>query len=114
MSEKTNINSFTDSGLIEMLASFIRYHRIDQNKTQAQLANEAGINRSTLAEFETGKRTNLTSFIQLLRALNLLYTLEQFQVQKQISPLQLAKLEQEQRKRASKTKKTPRKNKSTW
>jgi transcriptional regulator with XRE-family HTH domain len=114
MSEKTNMNSFTDNGLIKMLADFIKHHRIEQNKTQAQLAKEAGVNRSTLAEFETGKRTNLASFIQLLRALNLLYTLEQFQVQKQISPLQLAKLQTEHRKRASKAKKPLKKNKSTW
>lgn len=114
MSENIDIIRFTDSKIVEMLAGFIRHHRIEQNKTQMQLAKEAGLHRSTLAEFENGKGINLTSFIQLLRALNLLYTLDQFQAQKQFSPLQLAELEHKQRKRASKTKKRVRKNKSSW
>lgn len=114
MSEKTNISTLSDTALIEMLGAFIKHNRLEQNKTQAQLAEAAGVNRSNLAEFENGKRANLTTFIQLLRALNLLYTLEQFQIQFKISPLQLAKLEQEKRQRASKAKKAVKKPKSSW
>jgi len=114
MSENANITSLSDAGLIELLGGFIKHHRLQQNKSQQELAREAGINRSTLAEFENGKRTNLATFIQLLRALNLLYTLEQFQVQFQLSPLKLAELEQSQRQRASKQKKPSKKYKSSW
>lgn len=112
--EITDISAMSDSGIVKIIGAFIRHHRLEQNKTQAQLAEEAGINRSTLVEFEKGMRANIITFIQLLRALNLLYVLKQFQVQMQISPIQLAKLEQSKRKRASGTKKATKKNRSDW
>lgn len=112
--EKTDINSLSDTALIEHIGAFIKHHRLEQNKTQSQLAWEAGINRSTLAEFEKGMGGNLMTLIQLLRALNLLYVLKQFEVQIQLSPIQLAELEQNKRKRASKAKKSSTKPSSDW
>ena len=112
--EKSFINNQSDSSIIESIGAFIKQHRLDQNKTQTELSKEAGINRSTLVEFENGKRINLLTFIQLLRALNLLYMLKEFQAQTQLSPMQLAKLEETKRKRASKSKKTIKKSKSSW
>jgi transcriptional regulator with XRE-family HTH domain len=116
MSEKTNIilKNKSDQVLLKLLSSYIRYNRLDQNKTQNQLALEAGINRSTLIEFEKGKRSNLITFIQLLRALDLLHVLNIFRVEQQISPLLLAEMDMAKRKRASKTKAPAKKNKSTW
>ena len=43
----------------------------------------------------------MISFVQILRALEQLQILEHFEVKPQISPLQLAKLEQNKRQRAS-------------
>ncbi len=114
MSNNNNIISLSDAALIELLGAFVKHHRLLQNKTQLQLAKEAGLNRTTLAEFENGKKTNLSTFIQLLRALNLLYVLEPFKVQYTFSPIQLAKLEQKTRKRASRQKKAAKKPKSAW
>ncbi len=91
----------SDSALLKVLGEFIRYHRLKQNRSQDELAREAGINRTTLSSFERGKHSTTKTFIQLLRILNLLYVLEQFQVQKQISPILLAKLERKERRRAS-------------
>lgn len=113
MMDINNINSLSDNAIVGMMGRFIKHHRLEQNKTQAQLAEEAGINRSTLVEFEKGMRANIITFIQLLRALNLLYVLKQFQIQPQISPIQMAEIEQSKRKRAS-AKKTIKKNKSSW
>lgn len=114
--DKTNINisAMSDNAILETISAFIKHHRLDQNKTQTQLAAEAGINRSTLVEFEKGQRANMITFIQLLRALNLLQVLKQFEVQQQLSPIQLAELEQSKRKRASKTKIVLKKTKSNW
>jgi transcriptional regulator with XRE-family HTH domain len=92
----------SDTALLETIGSFIKHHRIQQNKTQIQLAEEAGIARSTLSLFENGENTSLLVFVQLLRALKLLYLLKEFQVKQQLSPLQLAKLEQSKRNRARK------------
>ncbi len=114
--DKTNINisAMSDSAILETISTFIKHHRLDQNKTQTQLAAEAGINRSTLVEFEKGQRANMITFIQLLRVLNLLHVLKQFEVQQQLSPIQLAELEQSKRKRASKAKIVTKKTKSNW
>lgn len=111
---KTNINAMSDDAIVANLGEFIKHHRLEQNKTQSQVAEQAGINRLTLIEFERGKRISIITFIQLLRALNLLHMLEQFKINPQLSPIQLAEMEQAKRKRATRTKKTSKKTKSNW
>lgn len=110
----TNLQLLSDVTLLGAIGEFIRHHRLEQNKTQSQLAEEAGINRSTLVEFEQGRRSNTLTLIQLLRALGQLNTLASFKVEKQLSPLQLAKLEQKQRQRASRKKSVERRTASDW
>ena len=114
--DETNRNwrAMSDVAILETLGAFIRYYRLEQNKSQSELAEEAGINRSTLSDFEQGRRSNTITLIQLLRALNLLHILQPFQVQQQLSPIQLAKLEQDKRKRATRKKKTGKEPKSDW
>ena len=124
MMVKSNIklNRMSDNAFVEILGGFIKQNRLLLNKSQAQLAEEAGIDRSTLLQFEKGKRSNIITFIQLLRALNQLQVLQQFEIKPQLSPMQLAKLETAKRKRASTSKKaavsakpaSKTKNKSNW
>ncbi|MFH2142432.1 MAG: helix-turn-helix transcriptional regulator [Bacteroidota bacterium] len=105
MMNNDNINWFamSDTALVGIMGLFVKHHRLKQNKTQEQLAVEAGINRSTLSLFENGESTNLLTFVQLLRALKLLNIFQEFQVKTQYSPIQLAKLEKSQRIRASRS-----------
>jgi len=91
----------SDTALMETIGGFIKHHRLQQNKTQEQLAREAGIVRSTLGLCERGENISLLVFIRLLRALKLLYLLQEFQIKREISPLLLADLEQSKRKRAA-------------
>ena len=116
MMDKNNNNwlAKSDNVIVEKLSAFVKHHRLEQNKTQSQLAEEAGINRSTLVEFEKGKRANMITFIQLLRALNMLHVLNQFEITQELSPIQLAELEQSKRKRASKNIQSTKKPKSDW
>lgn len=114
MMEKSDIYGLSDTAIIGIMGTFIKHHRLEQNKTQSQLAWEAGINRSTLVEFEKGNGANLMTLIQLLRALKLLQVLKQFEVQLQLSPIQVAEMEQNKRKRASKTTKINNKPTSDW
>ncbi len=92
-----NIYAASDKALIKSLGAFIKHYRLQQNKTQSQLAVEAGIVRSTLSLFERGENVSLLVFIQLLRALKLLDLLSEFQIRQELSPLELAKLEQSKR-----------------
>jgi DNA-binding XRE family transcriptional regulator len=94
-----NMNAISDRALCELLGSFIRQSRIRMNKTQGQLAGEAGIARSTLSLCEKGENSSLMVFIQLLRALNMLHLLSEFETSEQLSPLQLAKLKRKRRLR---------------
>lgn len=108
-----NWREMSDGSLVETIGAFVKHHRLLQNKTQQQLATQSGINRSTVAQIEKGDKITLQSLLQVLRVLDLLYIMEVFKVQEQISPLQLAKLEQNKRQRA-RNKNNANDNKSDW
>lgn len=93
----------SDGALIETIGAFVKHHRLAQNKTQQQLATEAGINRSTVTQIEKGGKVTLLSLLQVLRILNLLYVMDSSIINEQVSPLLLAKLEHDKRKRARNT-----------
>lgn len=114
MSEIT-YNNISDSALIETLGGFIKHHRLLQNKSQNQLAEEAGIVRSTLSLFERGENTSLIVFIQLLRALKLTQTLQEFQVKEESdSVVQNVITEHSTRRRARRNQYAQSKPKSDW
>lgn len=90
----------TDDAIIKAIGEYIRFVRLDRNLTQEQLANRAGVHRTTIRDLELGKRSTLLTLIQVLRSLDQLQTLKNFKVSKELSPLELAKLEIKERKRA--------------
>ncbi len=92
-----------DKFFLATIGEFIKDQRISKNKSQEQLAKEAGISRSTLSLVENGEGCSLLVFIQIMRALDKLFMFKDFKVSQQISPLKLAKLEQEKRQRASRS-----------
>lgn len=96
-----NWDSMTDKVLAEHIGIFIKHHRMEHNKTQEAVANAAGISRSTLSQLERGETVTVASLIQVLRVLDQLNVMEAFGVQQEISPLALAKMERNKRKRAS-------------
>jgi transcriptional regulator with XRE-family HTH domain len=106
-------HSMNDQALAAHVGAFIKHHRLDQNKTQEVLANEAGISRSTLSLLERGETVTLATLIQVLRMLDQLQVMDAFEVHQSISPLALAKAEQAKRKRARNTK-TPDREQSYW
>jgi len=97
----TNWDAMSDKALAEQIGTFIKHHRIEQNKTQDTVAKDAGISRSTLSLLERGETVTLATLIQVLRVLDQLQLMEAFVVQQSISPLALAKMEMNKRKRAS-------------
>jgi len=94
----------SDKSLMETIGNFIQSHRLNQNKSQAQVAVAAGISRSTLSLLERGEKVRIDSLIQVLRVLDLLYVMDVFEIQDQISPIEYAKLKKKQRKQASPSK----------
>ena len=105
MMENANIkwNESSDNALQVMIGQFIQQSRIRQNKSQQQVADAAGINRSTLSQIENGRGGTLLTLIQILRVLDQISFLKVFQVEEKASPLYLAKMEMKKRRRTRKT-----------
>ena len=104
----------TDDMIIKVIGEYIRSVRLDRNLTQEQLGSRAGVHRTTIRDLELGRRSTLLTLIQVLRSLDQLHTLKNFKVSKELNPLELAKLEMDQRKRASGAKSRQRPKTSDW
>ena len=100
----------SDKSLFQMIGRFIQWNRLNQNKSQDLIAEAAGISRSTLSLLERGEKVRIDSLIQVLRVLDLLYIMDVFKVNDEISPLEYAKLKKKQRKQASAKKPDNHKN----
>jgi len=102
MNDKSYINwhALSDTALIETIGKFIQHHRLNQNKSQGEVARDAGISRSTLSLLERGEKVSLISVLQVLRVLDLLYIMDVFAVKEEISPIEYMKLQKNKRQRA--------------
>ena len=102
----------SDSAIVSQLGGYIKQLRLQQNKTQAQLAETAGLNRWTISQIEKGESITLMSLIQILRALDSLHVLNGFDVPDEISPLEYAKLKKKKKRERASGKTTNPSNKS--
>ncbi|MGD9826578.1 helix-turn-helix domain-containing protein [Desulfobacter sp.] len=102
MMGKTNKNwvAMSDKAIISAIGAYIRHQRLEQNKTQAQIAEDAGINRWTVSQIENGGSITLATLIQILRVLDLLNLLSRFTIEESISPIEYARLKEKEKKRA--------------
>lgn len=96
--------AMSDIALLQTIGAFVKHHRLSQNKTQEEVAGAANISRSTLSLLEKGEAVTIPTLLQVLRVLDLLYIMDVFKIQEQISPIQLAKLDQQKRQRARNSK----------
>lgn len=108
------LKRMTDDMIIKAIGEYIRSIRLDRNLTQKQLGDRSGVHRTTIRDLELGKRSTLLTLIQVLRSLDQLQTLKNFKVSKELSPLEQAKLEINERKRASGSKSDQKPKTSDW
>ena len=94
------------------LGKRIANRRIEQEMTQAQYAEQAGVGKRTIERIESGGDIQLTTFIRLLRVLDLAGHLDQLIPEATPSPMEMLKHQAKPRKRAV-AKKT-NKLKKTW
>lgn len=111
LSDKMSLKS--DQAIGVDIGAFIKAMRLKLQKTQSETAKEANISRSTLSLMESGEMGSVSNLIKVLRVLNQLDVFQGFEVNKQISPLVLAKAEQKQRQRVSRKVKQNKKP-SSW
>ena len=95
--------SMSDHAIVTEIGQSIQQMRLNRNLTQQQLADMSGVNRVTISRLEGGQASTLLTLVQILRALDKLDTLNTFQTESEISPLQLLSLKRKQRKRATGT-----------
>lgn len=104
----------SDNSIISIIGEYIKHERLNQNKTQEEIAKSAGMNRWTVSKIENGEPISLLSLIQILRALNSLHLFDAFKIETQISPLEMARLEKQKRQRARKENNTSNNKESEW
>lgn len=90
-----------DASVLAELGARLARHRLNRNLTQAQLAHEAGVSKSTVERVEAGESSQMTNFIRILRALDLLTGLNQVVPDVPPSPIAQVELQERIRKRAS-------------
>lgn len=66
---------FSDNAVLTEFGKRIASARLNNNWTQADLANKAGVSKSTVEHIEKGQSTQLLNMVKILRALGFL---EQF------------------------------------
>jgi transcriptional regulator with XRE-family HTH domain len=89
-----------DATVLAELGQRLARRRLDLDLTQAAAAKEAGISKRTVERMEAGATVQLSSFIRLLRALDLLEALDRLLPEPGPRPLDLLKLQGKQRQRA--------------
>lgn len=114
MNELSYIPQLNDTAILQEIGIFIKNKRLTQELTQDELSDRANISRSTLSLMESGQNTSLVNLVKVLRILDALYVFESFKIEQIISPIELAKQEAKERKRASVKQKNKNNNKPEW
>ena len=106
-----SIYGMSNQAILREMGERLKRKRLDKNVSQQELAELAGLNRTTVSEIEQGKPFAMLTFIQILRALDALEELDSLLPDPGISPLQLAKMKGKVRRRASRYSKDSNKEK---
>lgn len=101
MIHKIDFATASTEAIIKALGKHIDEIRLSQNITQADLANEAGVSRSTLSRLSDGKPVSLDSFVRVMQALRLGDHLAALLPDQSIRPVDRVRLGGAERQRAS-------------
>lgn len=81
----------SDEAVLQELGARLSHRRKLVQLTQAELAREAGVSRSTVERLEAGHSVQFTNLIRVLRQLGLLANLEALLPPAEPSPMELLK-----------------------
>ena len=106
MTHKVDFSLASSEAIETALSRRIEDIRLSRNLTQAQLADQAGVSRSTITRLvQNGKGISLDSFIRIMQALQLDDHLQTLLPDPGISPLEQLETDGRKRQRARKKKK---------
>ena len=104
----------SDAAILRELGGRLKKTRLNQNITQQKVADDSGVSLKTVKNLESGRSGTLTTFIAVLRGMNMLTQLNTFLPDPGLSPIELAKLQGRQRQRASGNQLELRDGDDTW
>jgi transcriptional regulator with XRE-family HTH domain len=87
--------------ILQELGSRVERLRLQRNRPLAGLAEAAGVGTATLQRLVSGKCVNLSTLIQVLRALNRLGDLDNIISDVEVSPFEFSRSRPRPRQRAS-------------
>ena len=100
MKHTPDFTAASSQAIIEILCRQLEDIRLSRNISQADLAREAGVSRSTLRRIAEGKAISLDSFVRVIKALRLTDHLAALLPDFSIRPVDRARLGGTERKRA--------------
>ena len=110
--------STIEAGILTDIGHRMEQARLAGHLTQEQLAEQTGVSKRTIERLEAGRSVQMSNWIRLCGALNLLDRLQHFLPESGPSPIELIQWHGKQRKRvrssSSKRIAPAKPNKSNW
>jgi putative transcriptional regulator len=100
-----NWSAMSDTAIVKDICNSFKQMRLKKNLSQKKISEISGLNRVTISRMEAGRAATLLTTVQILRALDKLELLNSFHEESEISPLQLLKMQEKKRQRASQKRK---------
>lgn len=110
MTQKLDFSIASSEAIIDALCKRLDEIRLSRNISQADLAKEAGVSRSTMTRLADGKPVSLDSFVRVMTALRLSDHLAALLPDPTIRPIERVQLDGAERQRAS----AKKNDTSTW
>jgi putative transcriptional regulator len=101
MKPKTDFSTSSSTAIAAALCRRLEDIRLSKNISQAELARQAGVSRSTMTRIADGQGISLDSFIRVAKALGLADHLAALLPDPGVRPVELVSREGKQRRRAS-------------
>jgi len=98
--------SLTNHKIEELLGKRLKQQRLQYNLTQNELSAKTGISRVSISKIERGSGANLSSILEIMRALHILDNIENLVPEQEISPIEMIKLKNKSKKQRASSKKT--------
>ncbi len=102
-----NFSTESSTAIAAVLCTRLEEIRLSRNISQAELAKQAGVSRSTMTRIADGRSVSLDSFIRVVKALGLADHLAALLPDPDVRPVELAARDGVQRQRASGKRKPP-------
>lgn len=104
----------SDPAILKELGARLTRYRLNADRSQAVLAEEAGVSKRTVERVEAGESVQFANLVRVLRALSLAGRIDHLVPSAPSSPIERLKLEGKPRQRASGSRKASSDKNWTW